>query len=102
MSETVWTDDMLVNMLKEDLGRRNPSEATLTYFNMLIGTAKEEISLERVPFPDEITAFSDVQLIVSYAAWLYRKRASAGQDSDMPRSLRYMLNNRAFQNQEVL
>lgn len=102
MSETIWTDEMILELLKTDLGRKNPSESMLAYLNMLIGTAKEEISRERVPFPAEITAFSDAQLIVSYAAWLYRKRASAGQDSDMPRSLRYMLNNRAFRNQEVL
>ena len=42
MSETVWNDDMLVYMLEEDLGRRNPSQATLTYFNMLIATAKRK------------------------------------------------------------
>ena len=101
MSETVWTDEMLVNMLKEDLGRRNPSEATLTYFNMLISTAKKEIGRERVAIPEQITDPADVHLVVTYASWLYRKRAATGEDSHMPRSLRYLLNNRAFSNQEV-
>ena len=101
MSEaTVWTDEMIIDMLKEDLGRRNPSDATLAYLQMLIGTAKEEISGERVAIPEEITDPADVNLVVTYASWLYRKRASAGEDSEMPRSLRYLLNNRAFSNRE--
>ena len=44
MSETVWTDELLIGMLKEDLGRRNPSAETLSYFQVLIDTAKAEIS----------------------------------------------------------
>ena len=101
MSETVWTDELLIGMLKEDLGRRNPSAETLSYFQVLIDTAKAEISRERVEIPEKITDPTDAILIVTYASWLYRKRASAGDDSQMPRSLRYLLNNRAFSNQEV-
>ena len=101
MSETVWTDELLIEMLKEDLGRRNPSAETLSYFQVLIDTAKAEISRERVEIPEKITDPADVHLVVTYASWLYRKRAATGEDSHMPRSLRYLLNNRAFSNQEV-
>ncbi len=36
----------------------------------------------------------DVQIVVMYAAYLYRKRAAP--DTEMPRMLRWALNNRAF------
>ncbi len=36
----------------------------------------------------------DIQIVVMYASYLYRKRAAP--DTEMPRMLRWALNNRAF------
>lgn len=100
MSQTTWTDELILGILQEDLGRRNPTEGTLDYLRILIESAKKEISAEGVQLPDEITDPNDVRLITSYAAWLYRKRAAAGEESHMPRSLRWTLNQRAFRSRE--
>lgn len=102
MSESkTWSDEMILELLQEDLGRRNLTNSAVDFLHLLIQSAKAEISGEGVPLPDEITDPNDVRLIVSYAAWLYRKRAAAGEDSYMPRALRYALNQRAFGNREA-
>lgn len=100
MSQTIWTDELILGILQEDLGRRNPTEGTLSFLRILIESAKEEITAEGVALPEVITDPNDVRLIVSYAAWLYRKRNAAGEESEMPRALRWTLNQRAFGSRE--
>lgn len=100
MSATIWTDEIILELLQEDLGRRNPSEGTAQFLLLLIQTAKSEISREGVEIPETITDYTDALLVEMYAAYLYRKRAATGEDSHMPRALRYMLNNRVFSNRE--
>ena len=80
-------DPMLV-MLKVDLGI-----STTAYDERLgqyLTSAKAEIVREGVTFPDTLTV-DDMQLIVSYAAWMWNKRDST---DGMPRMVRFMLNNR--------
>ena len=60
------------------------------YLNQLISAAKTQIKREGVILEG---GAEDVQLIVMYAAYLYRKRAV---DEPMPRMLRYALNNKIF------
>ena len=82
------TDSELLTMLKIDCG------ITTTAFDerlaQYIETAEAEITREGATLAD--TA-SDSQLIVMYAAWLWRKRDTG---EGMPRMLRYAINQRVF------
>ena len=82
------TDSELLTMLKIDCG------ITTTAFDerlaQYVETAEAEITREGVTLAD--TA-SDSQLIVMYAAWLWRKRDTG---EGMPRMLRYAINQRVF------
>ena len=55
-----------------------------------IQTAKERITAEGVTLTD---SESDKDLVVMYAAWLWRSRVTG---DGMPRMLRYALNNRVL------
>jgi len=77
-------------MLKVDLGI-----TTYQYderLQQIINSAKSMIEREGVTFEDELTA-EDMQLIVMYAAWLWRRRDT---HEGMPRMIRWALNNRIF------
>ncbi len=60
------------------------------YLLQLISAARALIEREGATLEETI---EDGQLIVMYAAYLYRKRAT---DEPMPRMLRWALNNRIF------
>lgn len=82
------TNSELLTMLKIDCG------ITTTAFDerlaQYVEVAKTEITREGATLAD--TA-SDSQLVVMYAAWLWRKRDTG---EGMPRMLRYALNQRVF------
>lgn len=63
------------------------------YLNSLIDLAETAISREGITLDIE-NATDDAMLVESYAAFLYRKRRE--DVYSMPRSLRYLLNNRLF------
>lgn len=80
----------MLSMLKVDLGI-----TTYEYderLQQIINSAKSMIEREGVTFEDELTA-EDMQLIVMYAAWLWRRRDT---HEGMPRMIRWALNNRIF------
>jgi hypothetical protein len=79
----------ILTMLKVDLGIRNTTayDARLTQY---ISAAKQAITREGATLQP---VAEDMQLIVMYAAWLWRRRDSG---EGMPRMLRYSLNNRIF------
>jgi len=83
--------DMLLNMLKVDLGIRQTTayDARLT---QLLTAAQADIAREGVGSLD-IETPEDAQLVVMYAGWLWRRR---DEMTGMPRMLRLALNNRAF------
>lgn len=91
------TDSDILAMLKANLEIVNGIHDT--YLDQLIEVAKAEIKREGITLSDD-----DANLIVMYAAWLYRNRASdnhvmqyntaAFSAQGMPRMLRYALNNR--------
>ena len=93
------TDILL--MLKANLEMATTSHDT--YLTQLLEVAfkaiKEEgIKIEKIASEVadyEIEDIQDVNLMVMYAAYLYRKRADEGSPQ-MPRMLRYALNNRLF------
>lgn len=81
-------DSELLTMLKIDCGITTTAfDERLTQY---VDTAKAEITREGATLVD--TA-SDSQLIVMYAAWLWRKRDTG---EGMPRMLRYALNQKVF------
>lgn len=61
-----------------------------SYLSGLISAAREYIITEGIILKD---TQGDNNLVVMYAAYLYRKRR---EDGPMPRSLRWALNNRLF------
>ena len=84
-------EETLLTMLKADLGIRN----TTLYdarFRQLLTAAQADIIAEGASTLDASDP-EDQQLIVMYAAWLWRCRESM---DGMPRMLRLKLNNRVF------
>ncbi len=61
------------------------------YLTQLIGAARQMITREGITLADTL---EDHNLVVMYAAYLYRKRVE--DNPKMPRMLRYALNNRLF------
>lgn len=85
------TDETILAMLKVNLQIIAGNTLQDAYMQNLIETAKQMITREGITLADTI---EDGNLVVMYAAYLYRKRAD---DSPvMPRMLRYALNNRLF------
>lgn len=74
-----------LDLLTLDTTRQNQLE-------FLIKTAVQLIAREGVTLTEPYTT-EDANLIVMYAAYLFRKRAT---DEPMPRMLRWALNNRIF------
>lgn len=94
----------ILEMLKANLEIATKSHDT--YLSQLIEVGykqiiEEGISIEKVDAQEgasytyTIDDIQDVNLIVMYAAYLYRKRADENAPQ-MPRMLRYALNNRLF------
>ena len=81
----------MLTMLKTDLGIRT-STAYDARLEQLLTVAQREIMAEGASDLDASDAL-DQQLIVMYAAWLWRRR---DEMTGMPRMLRLSLNNRVF------
>ena len=80
--------ETMLQALKVDLG------ITTTAYDVrlaqYLSSAAAAITIEGINLTDSI---SDCNLIVMYAAWLWKKRDTA---EGMPRMLRWMMNNRLF------
>lgn len=74
-------------LLKVDLGRMNFDTSQTTYLGALLDTAHSRITKRGITL--EALNTDHDQLVVMYAAWLYRKRIDG---SEMPRMLRTALN----------
>ena len=81
--------EQLLAMLKIDLGIT--TTAYDTRLTQYLNSAKENIGTEGITLNQ--TDPEDVQLILMYAAWMWRKRDNG---EAMPRMLRWTLNNRLF------
>ena len=96
------TDDELLTMAKGNL--QILTTAFDAYIKQMIAVAKVEIAREGIVL--DLSDIADCNLVVMYAAYLYRRRAEnnentahwteANQYFDMPRMLRHALNNRLF------
>lgn len=81
--------EQLLAMLKIDLGITTDAyDERLTQY---LTAAQSEIKREGASV--DLESLDDAQLVVMYAAWLWRRRDSM---DGMPRMLRYALNNRVF------
>ena len=85
------TDETILTMLKANLQIIAGNTLQDEYLRNLIATARQMITREGIMLTDSI---EDGNLVVMYAAYLYRKRADDAPV--MPRMLRYALNNRLF------
>ena len=83
--------ETMLTLLKTDLGIRT-STAYDTRLEQLLTAAMKFIKEEGASDLDASDPL-DQQLIVMYAAWLWRKRDDM---PGMPRALRWALNNRVF------
>lgn len=96
------TDEELLAMTKLNL--QLLSTAFDSYISMLIEVAKKEVEREGITL--DLTDIADCNIVILYAAYLYRRRTEnnentaywteANQYFDMPRMLRHALNNRLF------
>lgn len=78
----------MLKALKIDLGiTTNAYDERLGQY---LTSAKKAIEIEGITLTSNI---DDCDLVVRYAAWLWRKRASG---EGIPRSLRWAMNNRLF------
>lgn len=82
----------LLTLVQSNLDLISVDGSRAMQLNFLIDTAIELIAREGVTLTDPYTS-EDANLIVMYAAYLFRKRAT---DEPMPRMLRWALNNRIF------
>ena len=85
------TDETILAMLKVNLQIIAGNTLQDEYLRNLIATARQMITREGIMLTDSI---EDGNLVVMYAAYLYRKRADDAPV--MPRMLRYAMNNRLF------
>ena len=83
--------EIMLTMLKTDLGIRTSTayDARLTQLLTAADTAIRKEGASTLDASDPL----DQQLIVMYAAWLWRRRDNM---EGMPRMLRWTLNNRIF------
>ena len=79
----------LLEAVKIDLGIK--TTAYDLRISQYIQSAMKAIEIEGISL--DLNEMADFQLVCQYAAWLWRKR-DAGEG--MPRSLRWLLNNRLF------
>ena len=78
----------MLTALKTDLGIiTNAYDQRLGQY---LTSAQEAIRIEGITLTDSI---ADSDLVIRYAAWLWRKRATG---EGIPRSLRWAMNNRLF------
>lgn len=83
----------MLQVLKMDLQLMH--NAMDNYLLTLLGVASRLIAREGIALTDSP---EDNYLVIMYAAYLYRKRAH--EEQQMPRMLRYALNNRLMSRQE--
>ena len=92
----------MLSMLKIDLGIT--AEAYDARLSQYLEAAADEIKREGASTLDASSSLSDAQLVIQYAAFMWRSRdytfnatAQKGDKSTgMPRFLRYAINNRIF------
>lgn len=86
-------DATMLQMLKIDLGIS--TDKYDTRLSQYLTASVQEIAREGIHL--SASSIDDANVIIQYAAWLWRKRDTG---EGMPRMLRWQLNNRLFDNIE--
>lgn len=86
----LMTDAQLLELLKSDLGEPNASATRVLFLEQKIREAKSFIEQEGIKLTVPYS-YEDAGLVIMYAAFLVRKRATS---EGLPRYLRWALNNR--------
>ena len=86
------TQEDLLTLLQADLNILQPDATRTAQLTHLVNAALQLIAREGVTLQEPFSA-EDGQLVIMYAAYLFRKRATG---EAMPRMLRWALNNRVF------
>ena len=85
--------DLQLQLLTCDLGLRRISDEQGRFFHALLKQSASELKSKGVELRDDDAG--DDLFVVSYAAWLYRSRSSAGSDTPaLPESLRLQIRDR--------
>jgi hypothetical protein len=84
------TDENLLELLKIELNK--PAPYVEPVLKVKIGAAKERIEKHGIML--DMTSYDDVELVVAYAAWLYRLKNGDPDKTAMPKMLRLALNDR--------
>lgn len=79
-----------LSLFKLDMGITHGLRDTL--FTNLINSSAMELAKMGIDFSNETV--EDIQLIVDYSAWMYRKRQD---DIGLPRNLQFKIHNRVIQ-----
>lgn len=82
------SDETMLQMLKIDLGIT--TDIYNTRLAQYLAAATAEIEREGVALTDSM---ADGNLVIQYAAWMWRKRDTG---EGMPRMIRWQINNRLF------
>lgn len=86
------TQEDILTLLQADLNILQPDDTRTAQLTHLVNAALQLIAREGVTLQEPFSA-EDGQLVIMYAAYLFRKRATG---EAMPRMLRWALNNRVF------
>lgn len=86
------TQEDILTLLQADLNILQPDATRTAQLTHLVNSALQLIAREGVTLQEPFSA-EDGQLVIMYAAYLFRKRATG---EAMPRMLRWALNNRIF------
>mgnify|MGYP006874625365 FL=1 len=84
------TDENLLELLKIELNK--PAPFVEPVLRLKIGAAKERIEKHGIML--DMTSYDDAELVVSYAAWLYRLKNEDPDKTAMPAMLRRSLHDR--------
>lgn len=84
------TNAEMLSALKFDLGILS-ADAYDTRLEQYIDAAKTQIEREGITL--SFDSIDDCQIVIAYAAWMWRKRDTG---EAMPRMIRYWMNNRVF------
>lgn len=91
------TRETLITIIMADLNILAASETVNNLLGHLLESARSYVSTEGLPVAtgtaEDPYSIEDADILRMYVAWLYRKRATG---EEMPRMLRYALNNRIF------
>lgn len=86
------TQEDILTLLQADLNILQPDATRTAQLTHIVNAALQLIAREGVTLQEPFSA-EDGQLVIMYAAYLFRKRATG---EAMPRMLRWALNNRVF------